>query len=81
MSLEDTDFRGLHDVVADVLEAELLFALLGLVLYEGEAEALYLRDEPDEQGGVGHVEAGVEHGQHYGQTLYLTSTCGVVSCQ
>ena len=67
LRLQDRDFRGLHDTAANVLQAEfvLFFGLLGL---DEEAHQLFnLRNEPDQDGGVDHIETGMERCQREGK--------------
>ena len=40
---------------------------------------LYLWDKANEQGRIGHIEAGVEHSQHNGETLALTSCRHIIA--
>ena len=65
LCLQHGEFRGLHDAGGDEAQAEVLLLALGFLgLDDAAHELLYLRNEPDEDGGVGHVEAGVEGSEH-----------------
>ena len=57
-------FWGFHDASLDEAQAEVLLVLLGLRLDDQTDDTLYLGYEPDEQEGVGDIEAGMERCQH-----------------
>ena len=62
LCLKNRDFRGLHDTGLDILEAELL---IGVLLRNNVGHHfLKLRDKPDQDSGVGHIEHCVEGRQH-----------------
>ena len=67
LGLEHRDFRRLHQTALDVLQTEFLFLLALLRLDDLADELLDLRDEPDQDEGIGHVESGVEHRQGEGK--------------
>ena len=49
------------------MQAEVLFLVNLLGTDDPAHELLYLWNEPDEDSGVGHVETGMEGGQHKAQ--------------
>ena len=68
LCLQYRELGGFHNGVAtDVAQAELLFSVTALGLDDAAHQFLYLRYEPYQCEGVGHVEAGVEGCQHNGQ--------------
>ena len=63
LSLEDGDFRRLHNTAADVLEPEFVLLLAHPGLYDAANKLFHLRNESYQQRGVYDVEACVEGGQ------------------
>ena len=80
LCLQDGDFGCLHEVGLYVFESEVVVGIGLVFLGQYPAhDAFYLRYESYEQGGVGHVEACVEHGEHHWQPFGLPGGFGVVS--
>ena len=78
LCLQDGDFWCLHEVCLDVFKAEFLVFIAFLFGQQTAYNLLHLRDEAYEDGGVGDVETGVEHGEDDGQERTLASGGGVV---
>ena len=79
LCLHDRYFRGLDEVGLDILQAELLQLGLRLLGKYPAHQTLQLGYEPDEDAGVDDVEAGVEHGEHYGEPRRLSCHRRVVA--
>ncbi len=67
LSLQDRDFRSLHDTALDEAQTEIV--LVGILLRTDNLayQLLYLWDKPYQDKGVGEVERGMEGGKHKGQ--------------
>jgi len=67
LCLEHRQLGSLHDAHLNEAQSEVVLVVVGAGLDEPTHHLFNLRDEPYQQGGVGHVEAGVECRQHNGQ--------------
>ena len=67
LCLQHCDFRCLHESVADVTQSDGFFFSFRLIFDSPAHYFLDLRDKSDEDGGVGNIEAGVEHSEHHAQ--------------
>ena len=81
LCLQDGDFRGLDEVGMYILQTELVIGTFaGFLLRQQTAyHFLHLGNETYEDGGVGDVEAGVEHREYHRQKGALTALGGVVA--
>ena len=76
---DDRYFRGLDEVGLDILQAEMIQLRLRLLGKYPAHQTLQLGYEPDEDAGVDDVEAGMEHGEHYGEPRRLSCHRRVVA--
>ena len=67
LSLQNGDFRSLHDTTLDEAQAEVV--LVGILLRTDNLayQLLNLWDKPYQDKGVGEVERGMEGGKHEGE--------------
>ena len=79
MCLQHGEFRGLHEASRNEMQTEVFFLVHLLGLDDPANKALNLRDKPDEDKRIDHVETGMESSQHKGQFDRAVGICHIVT--